>query len=56
VLPALRQRKDDIPLLVRYFVNRLNERLGRHVSQIPHELLDRLAEYHWPGKIAFGIF
>ncbi|QHN03634.1 AAA family ATPase [Granulicella sp. WH15] len=50
-LPALRQRKEDIPLLVRYFVSRLNERLGRHVSQIPCELLELLAEYHWPGNI-----
>ncbi|WP_263358355.1 sigma-54 interaction domain-containing protein [Acidicapsa ligni] len=50
-LPPLRQRKGDIPLLVRCFVNRFNERLGRHVIHIPNELIERLTEYHWPGNI-----
>jgi formate hydrogenlyase transcriptional activator len=50
-LPALRQRKDDIPLLVSYFVNRLNERLARNVTHIPNELIEQLSEYHWPGNI-----
>jgi formate hydrogenlyase transcriptional activator len=50
-LPALRQRKDDIPLLVRHFVTRLGDRLGRQVNHIPDELLERLTAYHWPGNI-----
>ena len=50
-LPALRDRKDDISLLVRYFVQRLGERLGRNVDQVPDELLELLRRYHWPGNI-----
>jgi formate hydrogenlyase transcriptional activator len=50
-LPALRDRKDDISLLVRYFVQRLGERLGRNVDQVPDELLGLLRRYHWPGNI-----
>jgi len=50
-LPALRQRKEDIPLLVRHFVDRFGDRLGRQVNHIPNELIERLTEYHWPGNI-----
>ncbi|HEX3661411.1 MAG TPA: sigma 54-interacting transcriptional regulator [Acidobacteriaceae bacterium] len=50
-LPALRERREDIPLLVRYFVAQLNVRIGRRVEQIPEYLLARLMEYSWPGNI-----
>src|SRR5579862_2472995 len=50
-LPALRDRKDDIPLLARYFVRQLGERLGRRIDHIPGELLEALSQYHWPGNI-----
>ena len=51
VLPALRDRREDISLLVHYFILRLGERLGRHVSHVPDELLEVLNRYHWPGNI-----
>ena len=51
VLPALRDRSDDIPVLVPYFVKRLGERLSRHVDQVPDELLEVVSRYHWPGNI-----
>jgi formate hydrogenlyase transcriptional activator len=51
VLPALRDRNDDIPLLIHYFVQRLGQKLGRHVDHVPDELLDLLSRYHWPGNI-----
>jgi formate hydrogenlyase transcriptional activator len=50
-LPALRDRKDDIPLLVRHFVRKLGEKLGRKVSVIPDEVLECLKRHPWPGNI-----
>jgi formate hydrogenlyase transcriptional activator len=50
-LPALRDRREDIPLLVNYFIQRLGERLGRRVNQVPEELLQALNHYPWPGNI-----
>lgn len=50
-LPALRERRDDIPLLVRHFVHRFNERLGMKVTQVDDAVMSRLVEWHWPGNI-----
>jgi formate hydrogenlyase transcriptional activator len=50
-LPALRDRREDISLLVHYFVKSLGQRLGRSVTQVPEELLEALDQYHWPGNI-----
>ncbi len=50
-LPALRERKDDIPLLVRAFIDKYNKRLGRAVREATPSALEALAAYHWPGNI-----
>lgn len=50
-LPALRDRKDDIPELAHYFLFRLNRELGCSVSSISEEALLRLANYRWPGNV-----
>jgi FADH2 O2-dependent halogenase len=50
-LPPLRQRSDDIPLLVRYFVDKYNARFNRSITSISKELLHALQQYHWPGNI-----
>ena len=50
-LPPLRERGDDLPLLVRHFLRRLSRELGREVQQIAPEALQRLREYSWPGNI-----
>ena len=50
-LPALRERKDDIPLLVRHFVTRFNERLGKQVVDVDDAVMSRLVDWHWPGNI-----
>lgn len=49
--PPLRQRKEDIPALIRYFVEHYNRKLDRQVEVIPRQVLDRLIHYHWPGNI-----
>jgi formate hydrogenlyase transcriptional activator len=51
VVPPLRERSDDIPPLVEYFVARFAERLGRRVSRVDRQTMDLLQAYHWPGNI-----
>ena len=50
-LPPLRERAEDIPLLVEYFLARFNERLGRQVKGLTPEALRVLAGHHWQGNI-----
>ena len=50
-LPPLRERRDDIPLLVKHFLQRFNERLGKHVRDVSPDVLSRLLAWHWPGNI-----
>jgi predicted ATPase/transcriptional regulator with GAF, ATPase, and Fis domain len=50
-VPPLRERKDDIAMLVEYFVQRYASRLGRHFHSIGKKTLDLLVGYDWPGNI-----
>ncbi len=50
-LPPLRERADDIPLLVEYFLGRFNERLGKQIQRCEPAALAALLEYDWPGNI-----
>ncbi|HKV24026.1 MAG TPA: sigma 54-interacting transcriptional regulator [Candidatus Acidoferrum sp.] len=50
-IPPLRERREDIPLLVRYFVQKFSRRLNKTVSYIPAEAMEALANYTWPGNI-----
>lgn len=50
-VPPLRERVEDIPLLVRHFVTRYASKLGRQIAQIPDEVMRRLTEYSWPGNV-----
>lgn len=50
-MPPLRERRDDIPLLVAYFLKMLNRRYRRNVRRVAPEALALLAEYPWPGNI-----
>jgi transcriptional regulator with GAF, ATPase, and Fis domain len=50
-VPPLRERKDDILMLVEYFVKRYASRVGRHFRSIDKKTLDLLLAYHWPGNI-----
>jgi formate hydrogenlyase transcriptional activator len=51
LMPPLRERQEDIPALVRYFVEKYARRMNRTVDTIPAETLDLLARYPWPGNI-----
>jgi len=50
-IPALRERPEDVPLLVRYFVQKFSRRLNKAVSYVPAEAMEALAGYSWPGNI-----
>ena len=51
VLPALRERRSDIPPLVHYFIQKFNTRLKKSVEGATQEAMDRLTGYGWPGNI-----
>jgi formate hydrogenlyase transcriptional activator len=50
-LPPLRQRKEDIPLLVNHFVTKFNHKIGRKIDNVSKDTLNALQEYHWPGNV-----
>jgi len=50
-VPPLRERREDIPLLVRYFVQQNARRMNRRITSIPAETMEALVRYHWPGNI-----
>ncbi|MBT1074720.1 sigma-54 interaction domain-containing protein [Geobacter grbiciae] len=50
-IPPLRQRKEDIPLLVTYFVAKYNKKIGKKIETVSKETLNALQEYHWPGNV-----
>jgi formate hydrogenlyase transcriptional activator len=50
-IPPLRERADDIPLLVEYFVGRFAQGAGKNIRHIGKQTLEQLRAYHWPGNI-----
>jgi DNA-binding NtrC family response regulator len=50
-VPALRERRDDIPLLVQHFLGKLAKELGRGTMTVSQDAMRRLMAYHWPGNV-----
>jgi PAS domain S-box-containing protein len=50
-LPPLRERREDIPPLVHYFVRRFSLKIGRKITRIQRETMERLMNYSWPGNV-----
>lgn len=50
-MPALRERKEDIPLLASYFINKINEESGYQIKGITKEAMQILLSYSWPGNV-----
>jgi len=50
-VPALRQRAEDIPKLVRHFTGLYARRMNKRIDEIPSETMDRLVRYAWPGNV-----
>jgi formate hydrogenlyase transcriptional activator len=49
--PSLKERSDDIPILVDYFISRFATRMGKRIQQIDRRTLDAMQRYSWPGNI-----
>jgi PAS domain S-box-containing protein len=50
-LPALRQRKDDLPLLINHFVEHFNEKMNKRIRGVSEEAMSALLNFEWPGNI-----
>jgi formate hydrogenlyase transcriptional activator len=50
-IPPLRERPEDIPLLVRYFAQKYGRRMQKQIESIPSATLKKLSAWHWPGNI-----
>jgi DNA-binding NtrC family response regulator len=51
VIPPLRERREDIPLLVRYFAQKYARRMKKRIDTIPAKAMTALTAYHWPGNV-----
>src|SRR6266403_248126 len=51
VLPPLRERREDVPMLARHFIQRFARRMGRRIESIPAAVMDALVHYPWPGNV-----
>jgi formate hydrogenlyase transcriptional activator len=51
MVPPLRERREDIPVLVRYFAQKFARQLNRSIERIPVDTMEALAAYAWPGNI-----
>ena len=49
--PPLRDRRSDIPMLVRHFVDKHFRRMGKSIASIPEEAMEALVRWKWPGNI-----
>jgi transcriptional regulator with GAF, ATPase, and Fis domain len=50
-VPPLRERKEDIPLLVKWFVDQLTRKMGKRADEIPKRTMQMLQSYPWPGNV-----
>ena len=50
-VPPLRERREDIPLLVNFFVHKHSKQMGKHIGKIPPETMRELCRWHWPGNV-----
>ena len=51
LIPPLRDRKEDIPILVNYLLEKINQELHRNISKIPDPIMKKLLSYNWPGNV-----
>lgn len=50
-LPPLRKRKEDIPLLVKFFIDKLNRKINKNIAGFEMDFINKLLEYNWPGNV-----
>lgn len=50
-IPPLRERKEDIPLLVKHFTKKISHQMNKHIEDIHPEVIDIMCKYNWPGNV-----
>ncbi len=50
-MPPLRERREDIPLLADYYIQKISRRLGKQIEVIPKNAMTAILNYHWPGNV-----
>ena len=50
-IPPLRNRKEDVPLLVQHFISLFNKKFGKDIEEVPTLVMDSLVNYDWPGNV-----
>ena len=50
-VPPLRERPEDIPLLIKWFVDQLTRKIGKRVADVPKRTMQKLQSYPWPGNV-----
>lgn len=50
-IPPLRERKDDIPLLIKYFSDKFGKTIGKNIESVDQKVMDALLDYDWPGNV-----
>jgi transcriptional regulator with GAF, ATPase, and Fis domain len=50
-VPPLRERKEDIPMIVNFFLKKFGKKIGKQIRRVPYEVIKALQEYHWPGNV-----
>jgi PAS domain S-box-containing protein len=50
-IPPLRDRPEDVPLLVKYFIQKFSKKTGKQIEHVPRKVMEILQGYHWPGNI-----
>ncbi len=51
IVPPLRERDSDIPLLVNHFIEKFSKKIGREIQKVPSQIMDALVKYSWPGNV-----
>jgi PAS domain S-box-containing protein len=50
-VPPLHKRKEDIPMIVKYFLKKFGKKIGKQIERVPYDVIKSLQEYHWPGNV-----
>ena len=50
-IPPLRERREDIPSLIKFFVNEFTEKMGKRIQNVPRKTIEALQRYSWPGNV-----
>ncbi|UCH65412.1 MAG: sigma 54-interacting transcriptional regulator [Ignavibacterium sp.] len=50
-IPPLRKRKEDIPILVNYFINKFGKKIGKQIESVSQNIIEAFQDYRWPGNV-----